>query len=215
MRWRLGIPARVVAGCLWGCALAASAEGLKPPAAGFWSLGPDKWQLSAQWIDTPRALPSFALDGAAMRRPTAGGALTGDYYFFADADDATTPRSGLRASSGLLLRPSGMSTTELAMNSRAAAGFGGTSRMLASALPGWPTDPQGDTITAVPYFGLGYSALWPKSGWGFWADVGMVVQSPGAAVGVGRVIGGSQGVDELMRELRLAPLLQLGVNYSF
>jgi hypothetical protein len=43
----------------------------------------------------------------------------------------------------------------------------------------------------------------------------MVVQSPGGALGLGRVIGGSQGADELVRELRLAPLLQLGVNYAF
>lgn len=214
MRRRLGTPARVVAGLLGGCVLAASAEGLRPPTTGFWSFGPDKWQLSAQWIDTPQALTSFSLDRSALRRPI-GGAFTGDYFFFADPLDAAAPRSGFRASSALLLRPSGMSTTELALSSRAAAGFGGTTRMLASTVPGWPADPQGDTISALPYVGLGYSALWPKSGWGFWADVGMVVQSPGSALGAGRVIGGSQGVDELMRELRLAPLLQLGVNYSF
>lgn len=213
MRRRLGIPALVVAGMLGWCALAASAEGLKPPVTGFWSSGPDKWQFSAQWIDSARASTSFSLDHGALHRPI-GGALTGDYFFFADPDDAA-PRIGFRASSGLLLRPTGMSTTELALSSRAAAGFGGTTRMLASTAPGWPTDPQGDTITALPYLGLGYSALWPKSGWGFWADVGMVVRSPGSALGMGRVIGGSQGVDELMRELRLAPLLQLGVNYSF
>lgn len=212
---RLDIPARVVAGLLGGCALAASAEGLRPPAGGFWSAAPDKWHLSAQWIETPRALSSFSLDGAAGVRPLGGGAFTGDYFFQADADDAAAPRSGFRASSGLLFRPAGMSTTELALSSRAAAGFGGTSRMLASALPGWPNDAQGASISALPYVGLGYSALWPKTGWGFWADVGMVVQSPGGALGLGRVIGGSLGVDDLMRELRLAPMLQLGVNYAF
>jgi len=32
---------------------------------------------------------------------------------------------------------------------------------------------------------------------------------------VGRVLSGHQGVDELLRELRMAPMVQLGVNYAF
>ena len=67
----------------------------------------------------------------------------------------------------------------------------------------------------MPYLGIGYSDYSLKTGWGFWADIGLVVQSPGNALGVGRVLSGTQGVEELMRELRMAPMVQFGVNYSF
>jgi hypothetical protein len=30
-----------------------------------------------------------------------------------------------------------------------------------------------------------------------------------------RVLSGTQSVDDLVRELRMSPMLQLGVNYSF
>ena len=35
------------------------------------------------------------------------------------------------------------------------------------------------------------------------------------ALGMGRVLSGSQSAEDLMRELRMSPMLQLGVNYSF
>ena len=38
----------------------------------------------------------------------------------------------------------------------------------------------------MPYLGIGYSDYSLKTGWGFWADIGLVVQSPGGALGMGR-----------------------------
>jgi hypothetical protein len=67
----------------------------------------------------------------------------------------------------------------------------------------------------MPYLGIGYSDYSLKSGWGFWADIGLVVQSPGGALGMGRVLSGALSVEDLARELRMSPMLQLGVNYSF
>ena len=67
----------------------------------------------------------------------------------------------------------------------------------------------------VPYLGVGYSNAWPKSGWRFSADLGLVSLSPSGATGIGRVIGGSQSLDDLVRDMRLAPVVQLGVSYSF
>jgi hypothetical protein len=58
---------------------------------------------------------------------------------------------------------------------------------------------------------VGYSGLLAKSGWGYWADIGLVVQNPGGVIGIGR----AQGFDDVLRDLRLAPLVQVGVNYSF
>jgi hypothetical protein len=37
------------------------------------------------------------------------------------------------------------------------------------------------------------------------------VQNPGGVFGIGR----AQGFDDVLRDLRLAPLVQVGVNYSF
>ena len=69
--------------------------------------------------------------------------------------------------------------------------------------------------TTVPYIGIGYSNLSTKSGWSFSADLGVVSQSPGNVVRFGRVFGGSQSLDDVVRDMRLAPVVQLGVSYSF
>lgn len=67
----------------------------------------------------------------------------------------------------------------------------------------------------TPYLGFGYSAASLKSGWGFSADLGLLPLSPGSAVRLGRVFTGGQSLDDLLRELRWSPLLQLGVSYQF
>ena len=62
----------------------------------------------------------------------------------------------------------------------------------------------------MPYLGVGYTGLKPHGGWRYNADLGLVAQSPGGM----RLIG-TQSLDDTIRELRLAPLVQLGVSYSF
>jgi hypothetical protein len=125
------------------------------------------------------------------------------------------PRTGFRASSALFIRQPGVSLADVAWSSRSAASFGVPLHLtLPSVAPGLG-EPAAYSVTSMPYLGVGYTDYSLKSGWGFWADVGLVVQSPGNAAGLGRVLSGTQGVDDLMRELRLTPLLQLGVNYAF
>ena len=91
-----------------------------------------------------------------------------------------------------------------------------SNRHLFGAAPGalGASDVSVDSST-VPYIGIGYSNLWPKSGWSFSADLGVVSQSPGNVVRFGRVFGGSQSLDDVIRDMRLAPVVQLGVSYSF
>jgi hypothetical protein len=139
--------------------------------------------------------------------------LGGDYYVSKSLADAALPPSGLRASAALLIRQPGVSLSEVAWSSRAMTSFGAPGRLTAGY--GGPADGIGQGYSTLPYLGIGYSEYSLKSGWGFWADAGLVVQNPGSAIGLGRTLSGAQGVDELMRELRLAPLVQLGVNYSF
>ncbi|MEO7055906.1 MAG: hypothetical protein ABI143_03800 [Caldimonas sp.] len=111
----------------------------------------------------------------------------GDIYFGSGTATARAATGGFRATSGLVVGSrSTIATNEL----------------------------LGETKT-MPYVGLGYSNIWPKSGWRFNADLGVISHNPGSANGIGRVLGGSQSLDDLVRDLRLAPVLQLGVAYTF
>jgi hypothetical protein len=76
--------------------------------------------------------------------------------------------------------------------------------------------PGGDRAepSALPYIGIGYSGLGGRSGWSFSADFGLMALGAGNAVRLGRS-GNYQGVDELVRELRLTPVLQIGASYAF
>jgi len=185
------------------------AEDFKVDAGGgYWFGSETRLRLQAQ----PLAAPALRLGQAAspslsLRQPWAA-SVTGDYYFQSAALDGVQPRGGFRASSALLIREGGISLADVAMSSRSGLSPGRPAGLLLGDAPAYD-------ISTLPYVGIGYSDLSLKSGWGFWADVGLVVQSPGSALGMGRVLWGNQGVDDLLRELRMAPMLQLGVNYSF
>lgn len=173
------------------------------------------WELHAVRVDgTPLRLGNPS-PGGWPESPALAASLGGDYYFSTAIADPTLPRTGFRASSALFIRQPGVSLADVAWSSRSAASFGVPLHLtLPSVAPGL-ADPAAYGVTSMPYLGIGYNDFSLKSGWGFWADVGLVVQSPGNSLGLGRVLSGTQGVDDLMRELRLAPLLQLGVNYAF
>jgi hypothetical protein len=207
----------IVSGCL-SClvGVAVADTGLKVDSAGGYWFGTEaRLRLQAVRLDMQPLRLGYSLAGAQMQPPTLAASVTGDYYFSTDILDGVPSRSGLRASTALLIRQSGVSLSEVAWASRSAGMFGASPR-LPSAGPsvGW-ADPQAYSISPVPYLGIGYGGVSVRSGWGFWADVGLLVQSPGNLTGLGRFLSGSQGVEDLMRELRLAPMVQLGVNYSF
>jgi hypothetical protein len=115
--------------------------------------------------------------------------------------------AGLRATGGML----GLS--------RATAGRlapnGGTAAPASTDRPGTVTGFEGPT-PVLPYIGLGYSSHWlsgpasASSSWGLSADLGLLAASPRSAVRLGQ-----QGLDDTLRELRVAPMLQLGVTYTF
>jgi hypothetical protein len=78
-----------------------------------------------------------------------------------------------------------------------------------------PSEPAPAEANAVPYVGVGYTGASTKGRWGFSADVGVMALNPGSAVKLGRVVGGGQNLDDVLREMRVSPMLQLGVSYSF
>jgi hypothetical protein len=73
-------------------------------------------------------------------------------------------------------------------------------------------DPTADTTLTWPYLGVGYSGSSMRYGLNFSADLGLAAQNPGA-IRFGRV--GTSGLDDFARELRLMPVIQLGVSYRF
>lgn len=137
-----------------------------------------------------------------------------DYYFDWSDDDATAPAAagGLRATGGLVV------------TTRSAATSSSPRRSGVSGLPqqglaggamarGW-SDPNNDLVS-VPYVGVGYTELPLRSGWGFRADLGLMALRPQSAVKFGSVLSGPQVMDDLLRDMRLSPLIQIGVSYSF
>ena len=142
-----------------------------------------------------------------------GVSVMGDIYF--GAESASHARNGFRATSGILFG----SHNQLWGSSATASPGASVSvdRRLfgqVSAAPGILTDSGADAGT-LPYIGIGYSSLVSRSGWSFSADLGVVSLSPGSAVRLGRVFGGGQSLDDVVRDMRLTPVLQLGVSYAF
>lgn len=79
--------------------------------------------------------------------------------------------------------------------------------------------PTEETTKTVPYVGAGYSGrITEASGYGAWrfnADLGLISLNSQNIGRISRVLQGDQGVDELIRELRLRPVIKFSVNYAF
>jgi hypothetical protein len=71
----------------------------------------------------------------------------------------------------------------------------------------------------MPYVGAGFSSgvgIWGLSNaWRFNADLGLVGMRNGALDNTSRALQGDRSLDELVRDLRLRPLVKLSVGYSF
>lgn len=132
--------------------------------------------------------------------------LMGDYYF-ASLPFGSRGAGGFRATSGLL---QGRTSASL-WNSPSH----GDAISVEWQGGGWVPGENGTAQNAgtTPYLGLGYSGLTGRGGWGFAADVGLLVQR--SAVRFGRNAAATDNVDQLLRDLRLTPVLQLGVSYAF
>ena len=142
--------------------------------------------------------------GGAGRPALASARLLGDYYF-ARPLALEGRASGFRATSGLIVGPR--------LGAWAAGGEASSAlnieRRSFGLLP--PALDTVRTARAVPYFGLGYSDRAATGGWGFSADVGVMALNPSS----GLRYGGGRSVDDVLRDLRLAPVLQLGASYAF
>lgn len=121
--------------------------------------------------------------------------LMGDYYL---SRPWLGTSGGWRATSGVLLGSRSSVWSSPALLDRRASVADGTA----------------DGLGTQPYLGLGYTG-WSSKGWGLSADVGLM-GVPRSATKLGRsAMGMSQSLDDTVRDLRFAPLVQLGLSYSF
>lgn len=134
--------------------------------------------------------------------------VLGDYYF---SSTRLGNDSGVRLTSGVMVGPRDALFDPVSQPATLRQGLLTVSRTGAMAQN---PDMAFDAVVARPYLGVGYSGGNLRAGWGFNADLGLAAQNPGA-IRLGRILGGGQNLDDLLRELRLQPVLQLGVNYAF
>ena len=78
----------------------------------------------------------------------------------------------------------------------------------------FPGEATGDA-SATPYLGIGYTGSSLKGGWGISADLGLMAITQSSGVRLGKIFNGNQNLDDSVRELRLSPVLQVGVSYAF
>jgi hypothetical protein len=135
--------------------------------------------------------------------------LLRDYYLTRSLIGAGT-EGGLRTTGGLIVSP-GSRTAGQALFGTQPGPY--TVSQRAATLGG--DTPSSDGNAAVPYLGVGYIGLSSRGGWSFSADLGLVALAAGNVVKFGRVFSGTQSLDGLTREMRFAPVMQMGLTYSF
>jgi hypothetical protein len=163
-----------------------------------------RWQarIAVQAASVSPLAMSSLYDSGAAQRGVQGGALFGDYYF------ARPAFGSFRASGGLVSGALG----GLPLASALAGPLLGLS--LSGTTPAQVAVSL-DSPGTLPYVGLGFTGEPWHNGLAITADLGLVAERLSAAAGVGRALFGSQGMDNALREMRLSPVLQLGLRYSF
>jgi hypothetical protein len=180
------------------------------------TLNPDSLP-STRW----QGRTSFEVQAPLLRSDLGGVQTTGlqvrsisvmsDYFLTRSLIGAGT-LGGLYTTGGLILNSAARSGGQTALGGqpgllvRRTAGPGAA--LLGSDLPA-------DSSATVPYLGVGYAGLSVKGGWSFNADLGLVALAAGNVVKFGRVFTGNQGLNDLTREMRFAPVMQMGISYSF
>lgn len=175
---------------------------------------------TAKWVLTiaiAAMLPAAALAGQGDGLTVSADSLPWSRWQARVAVTSPAPlwRSGLGDTDQQGLRPPrGVSLMGDYLFTRSLAEDGRTGYLRASS--GLVIGPRGGEQPAVqPYLGIGYSGLGGRgSGWSFNADFGLMALGSGTAVRLGRSTNG-QGLDDLVRELRLTPVLMFGASYAF
>jgi hypothetical protein len=163
-----------------------------------------RWQARLG-VNTSTAL----IEGGSASWQQQAGVLLGDYYFSRARLGQGQVSSGFRATSGMLLGQRSLALGTPAMSSP--QGMAVTQlRQPRGALPG--IESASEPWAAVPYIGIGWSGVSVRGGWGVSADLGLAGRSGSNG---GLRVNGNQSLDDLLRELRISPMVQVGVSYAF
>ncbi|WP_374590951.1 hypothetical protein [Aquabacterium sp.] len=220
--WSVGVLAAMFAA--WpACAQSGGSPGLKLPSRataaplGAQALFAPVWRERTVLLVSGGGLGSglndqlIAANGDGLK--VRGVRVLEDYFF--------SPTSGFRATGGMI---GGSSITPWLPSANPL----GSARSLSLSVPrlGWGTpvantvDPldggSAATSTTVPYVGAGFSGPLEDGAWRFSADLGLISRNPGSASKIGRVLtNGLNSVDDMMHDMRLQPMVQVGLSYSF
>lgn len=182
----------------WAPWVAAAEAGLVVPQADAWW---PHWQFRVALQTTAGDAPRLSrpLDAAPLARPWQGASVLGDFYF------ALPSYGAFRASGGLMSGAQG-GVPLLSVPAGPRLGF---------TVQGGAAGGIGDGATTTPYLGLGFTGTGWNQSFSLTADVGVVADRPAASLALGRALLGNQGFELALREMRLSPVLQLGMRYTF
>lgn len=210
MRASNWVPALIVSLAAFATAHAAEGDGMTVRADDLrWSRWQGRLSLGTAtpgWNMAPASGNSSALG---LR----GLSLMGDYNIAAWSLGSGS--GSLRATSGLIVGPRTALGAGLPGHvAQRRSTFSVDRRLFGASAPPAGADADAEFAT-LPYVGVGYSGLSTRAGWSFSADLGLVALAPGQVVRFGRVFNGAQSLDDLLRDMRFAPVVQVGVSYSF
>ena len=190
-------------------AWSAEGNGLTPNADKVpWAGWQGRWSVAVQ----EPAFRSGLLGAEKSGLQVGAVSLMGDYFFTRSLFGAAAT-GGIHATSGLIVSTRAQPWSGQPVFGTQPGAFS-VSRRSGATVNTFGGDTTQDNPT-VPYLGVGYIGASSKGGWSVSADLGLVALAAGNAVKFGRVFSGSQSLDDLVRDMRLAPVVQLGVSYSF
>ncbi len=194
-----------------GIALLASTAALAAEAPARQTLLTPSWQARLQLSSlAPAPAGSYEAQRYGGSRLLSA-SLLGDYYLTGSGLGGV--HGGLRATGGVMLGSLSQSSAGLALGASTSPykqqlAIGQRSVNSFSPL-GDASDPYG----SMSYLGLGYTGQSLRGGWGFSADLGLVNGSATSGLRLGS--SSTQSMEDLLRDMRFRPVLQLGLSYSY
>ena len=199
------LPLVLALSLLSGMAFAADGEGLQLSTA-------PRWQARLQLSSLDAGVNGLEVQRHSGSRLLSAN-LLGDYYLTGSGLGGI--RGGLRATGGMLLGPLSMSQASagLALGGNAFqlgqnVAVGQRSQGLLS-----PNSDFSDPSASLSYMGIGYTGQTLRGGFSFSADLGLVSNANIAGLRLGR--SNAVGMEDVLRDLRYKPVLQLGLSYSY
>jgi len=163
-----------------------------------------RWQARFQLSNLD--IDRFGLDSSRASPKVLSVNMLGDYYLTSSGMNGV--RGGLRATGGMLLGPLSLTQSSAGL----ALGSAGNQSVSFGQRGLRPSSDFGDPSASVSYLGIGYTGHLLRSGLSFSADLGLMSN---LSLGGLRLGNAATQIDDVLRDMRYKPLLQLGLSYSY